>query len=375
MKIAILIGPKHNKYESTWNDTIPIDPAKRPWLQKVPIIDRRTEGGKLSKTGKWVRVDEANAYAFKHYCSHDVTIVRISQTNYNKLNKYDFVVWHWVDMLVEPRIKKFEKGGVPMKRLMEMYDKLGDKMYPPLEWANTIYDKCSYYSYLDANGLPIGETRCLEKENFIKNPLKSIKELKKTFTWKGATFAKPASGTDSLDIGLPSQLDTVALMNKYIKNTFQNPNYSKIVFQKYYSDFEKTVPQIRTYWVGNSFKYGILNDSDGNAEVVRPHMATKGKNAKFFRIVLKIAKRTLKQIKRDFFGKMPLLLTRIDFACCLKEGKYDQLFINEIEFNPGLYLYKLGEKRGKYTKDRPLFEVVLAKQMCKAAGIFSKLKR
>ena len=155
----------------------------------------------------------------------------------------------------------------------------------------------------------------------------------------------------------------------------KNPNYSKIVFQKYYSDFEKTVPQIRTYWVGNSFKYGILNDSDGKAEVVRPQMTTKGKNAKFFRIVLKIAKRTLKQIKSDFFGKMPLLLTRIDFACCLKEGKYDQLFINEIEFNPGLYLYKLGEKRGKYTKDRPLFEVVLAKQMCKAAGVFSKLKK
>ena len=375
MKIAILIGPKHNKYESTWNDTIPMDPSKRPWLQKVPIIDRRTEGGQLSKTGKWVRVDEANAYAFKHYCSHDVTIVRISQTSYNKLNKYDFVVWHWVDMLVEPRIKKFEKSGVPMKRLSEMYDKLGDKMYPPLDWANTIYDKCTYYSYLSTNGLPIGETRCLEKEAFIKKPLKSIQELKKTFTWKGATFAKPASGTDSLDIGLPSQLDTVARMKKYIKNTFKNPNYSKIVFQKYYSDFEKTVPQIRTYWVGNSFKYGILNDSDGKAEVVRPQMATKGKNAKFFRIVLKIAKRTLKQIKRDFFGKMPLLLTRIDFACCLKEGKYDQLFINEIEFNPGLYLYKLGEKRGKYTKDRPLFEVVLAKQMCKAAGVFSKLKK
>jgi len=95
-----------------------------------------------------------------------------------------------------------------------------------------------------------------------------------------------------------------------------------------------------------------------------------------FKIITPICKKTLKQIKKDFFGKMPLLLTRIDFACCLDDGKKDQLFINEIEFNPGLYLYKLGAgPDGKYRHHRTDFDIQLAKQMNRAANSFSKIKK
>tara|TARA_X000001036_G_scaffold435181_2_gene475917 strand:+ start:4546 stop:5676 length:1131 start_codon:yes stop_codon:yes gene_type:complete len=376
MKIAILVGPKDNKYVSTWNDTIPIS-KNRPWLTKVPLKDRRDEGGRLTLKGGWVRIDEANAWAFKHYCKgHEVSIIRISQTSYKKLDGFDFIIWHWVDMLVEPRIKKFESDGVPMLKLHKLYAKLGSKMYPPLKWADTIYDKCRYYDYLNKKKLPIGETQCIEKRNFVKNPSKSVKELKERFTWTGPTFAKPASGTDSLDIGVPNSISTNRKMIQYVRNTFKNPNYSKIVFQKYYSDFEVTVPQMRTYWVGKSFKYAILEDTTGKGIVVRPRMALVGKYKRHFKTAFKIAREALKTIQKDFFGKMPLLLTRVDFGCCLREGNFDDLFINEIEFNPGLYLYKLGETAaGKYTGKRPLFEVDLAKQMCKAVKKYEKLNK
>jgi hypothetical protein len=53
MKIAILVGPKDNKYVSTWNDTIPIS-KNRPWLTKVPFNVNRPPSSLLSFKGTFV---------------------------------------------------------------------------------------------------------------------------------------------------------------------------------------------------------------------------------------------------------------------------------------------------------------------------------
>ena len=57
-------------------------------------------------------------------------------------------------------------------------------------------------------------------------------------------------------------------------------------------------------------------------------------------ILLSKSKKVLMSLSPMFKG-YPKLVTRLDFACCLKKSNKicSNFFVNEIEFNPGLYTH------------------------------------
>ena len=170
-------------------------------------------------------------------------------------------------------------------------------------------------------------------------------------------FAKPVHGTDSGGVALLAKdfriskksldLLTEEIM-KYCKETFKDKRYPSVIFQKYLKDFEKTVPQARMYYVENQYKYTILNFHNGNIyKPTQDKHETTEKKKRFQQLpaLKRTADRVLKSITPLFKG-YPKLITRIDFGCCLnKTRKPNSFFVNEIEFNPGLYLHTNGQKR------------------------------
>ena len=79
------------------------------------------------------------------------------------------------------------------------------------------------------------------------------------------------------------------------------------------------------------------------------------------------AKDAIKAVKPMFAGA-PMLITRVDFGCCLKSSgpKEKRFFLNEIEFNPGMYLHADGQR--KFNMDKKI-----AKQLVKVVK-FNQLK-
>ena len=79
---------------------------------------------------------------------------------------------------------------------------------------------------------------------------------------------------------------------------------------------------------------------------------------------------TYKAIKavKPMFAGAPMLITRVDFGCCLKSSgpKEKRFFLNEIEFNPGMYLHADGQR--KFNMDKKI-----AKQLVKVVK-FNQLK-
>uniref|UniRef100_A0A6C0KA62 ATP-grasp domain-containing protein n=1 Tax=viral metagenome TaxID=1070528 RepID=A0A6C0KA62_9ZZZZ len=336
MKVAIVIGPRHNKWVETYNDTIGLHPVRRPWLEAVPPTLRVNEDGVFRRTGAFVRIDIAMAYALKFIAdkqkNYSLDIVAASKVSTKLFTKYDFIFYHWVDLLIVPSIRKFALAGKPMAKLKNIYDKCEGKVFPPIGYADLIYDKCDYYSFLAAKGLPVGSTMCVTRAEFETSAARATTKVWKHIqeaAWPQA-FAKPVWGTDAIDVGRPGDLATRAKVKAYLTKTFKNPRYPKVVFQKFYSDFEKTVPQIRTYWLGEKYHYSVVEDHTEH------YLTTK--DTPLIRKAKAIARKTLRTI-RPLFEKMPPFLTRIDFGCCLEQGNSNTMFINEIEFNPGMYLY------------------------------------
>jgi len=341
-KVGIVIGPHANKWVETYNDTVGMSP-KRPWLDAVPRSRRVDEDGRFKPTGRFVRIDIAMAYALMYinekrgqpYALHIIPAGKVSSKLFEG---YDFIFYHWFDLLIVPSYKPFaDKAGRPMAKLKKIYDKHAPKIFPPAKYADLIYDKCDYYSFLSERGLPVGNTVCVNRHEFEAAPKATASRIArhiKLAKW-GEAFAKPVWGTDAIDVGRPAQLNTQPKILKYLTQTFANQRYPKVVFQKFYSDFETTVPQIRTYWLGDRYQYSVMEDHT-------EHYLTEANDVPLIEKAKAIARETFKYIKplfRKDGRKVDPFVTRVDFGCCLEKGNKDTLFINEIEFNPGLYLY------------------------------------
>jgi len=197
-----------------------------------------------------------------------------------------------------------------------------------------IYEKCKYYDFLEKSKLPVAPTHCISNVEYKNSPRKSINNLvkrAKNQKW-GKIFAKPTSSSDSMDISLMGTDNKE--VRSYINRMFSK-GHTAIVFQKFFQDFEVVVPQVRIYYLGNKHQYSMINWANGYAEVNETSpIVIKAKQ---------IGEKVLDKID-PFFNGSPKLITRIDFGCCLNKSK-TSAFINEIEFNPGLYLHLHGADR------------------------------
>lgn len=392
INVALILGPHGTDYESFYYDKFPIN-NKRPWLSNVPYKYHVSENGDyLSKydkdTKRFVRIDIAVGYCLKYMMQsyidkkyfknvHPiVTLLPINKVSVKELNKYDMVINHFMDLLINPYMKKFEKDGKHHEKLRLIYKKHQDKIYPPIDYESLIYDKCDYYKYLNDKGFPIASTYCISRNEYETDKEHFVKQLTH-FAIKnkwGKVFAKPVEGSDSLNIKLFETTLTLKSRKKveeeiieYMDNIFANKlKYPKIVFQKFMKHFEKTMPQIRMYYLGNKYQYSILNMLDGSTVRPKQNGDNNGLNFKYLTFLQTMSTNILRNIKKDFFKRHPMLITRIDYGCCLtnKGGKESNFFINEIEFNPGMYLHLHGD-------DRFNFDLKITKQLMKAIKSYS----
>ena len=129
--------------------------------------------------------------------------------------------------------------------------------------------------------------------------------------------------------------------NHYVKDLLRH-EYNKMVVQRFMPQFATNrYPEIRTFWVGDKFQYGIHTTSVGYYQ------------KSVFRIPAKIKKDTLKIIKFiETKFKFKFIFARFDWG-------YDKIhgyFLNEIELFPGMFSEYLNDNKGncKWTVDEKI---------------------
>jgi len=344
-KILYIIGPQGPKWQGTYYDKINVN-VKTPWLTNIPKKYYIDDNGKITNENeKYVRIDVAVYYYLKSKIRNPKQLKKIEIQNITEstFENYDLVINQFMDLLIVPFVNKFEKNGKPHERLRQIYEKYANKIYPPIEYANLIYDKCLYYEYLKNNKITIAPTYCYD----LKTNLSNENLLSKN--WK-EIFAKPVYGTNSVNTQLLKGPNIMNGIKDYITYIKSKEKYPKIIFQKFMKNFEVKYPQIRMYYIGNKLQYCIGNYKDGTT--------FKYKNIIVKQKLNKISQKILSKISKDFFGKYYgiMLITRIDFG--YSNGIY---FVNELEFNPGLYLHmdknkfnmdvKIGKQLNKILKN------------------------
>jgi glutathione synthase/RimK-type ligase-like ATP-grasp enzyme len=379
MKIGYVIGPQGFKWQDTYFDKFPINHKLRPWLTKVPVkfyVDEDGHDWKKDMTKKqFVRIDVAVGYGLKYYIDqmNGVTLELIPAENLSvrKLNQFDLVINQFMDLLIVPFMKQFEQGGVPHKKLLNIYENTKTTLYPPFEYHKLIIDKCKYYAFLKSKGVSISPTMCVKKTEYIKNPKKSIEDLIAFIQTEklNKVFTKPVHGTDSTGIKLFNNTKSIAFkkqIKSHIDNLFKGKRYPGMVVQKYAKDFEKRIPQARLFFIGNKHLYTVLTK---RSKTFRPQSETPGSEKTLFPVPMKcLVKRAnsiIRIIKKEYFGKMPMLLTRVDFGCCLKTVSKDSnkqclnFFINEIEFNGGNYVHMDNNKERRFMYDKKIIQQLI----------------
>ena len=358
MKVAFIIGPTGLKYQDTYYNKFKLE--RRNYLKIVPKKYFINDNGKSVSNGDiYVRIDIAVAYYLKGSLKDSLDIIPAENLHAYNLDAYDLIINQFMDLLIVPFMKKYEKNEIPHLKLKEIYEKYSNKIYPSFDYQNLVYDKCKYYAMLKKINIKIADVYCLYKIESHKGVYHKIsKDLNVPF------FAKPIHGTDSIDIQI---IKNESEFNKYRRRIFKNAQYPGIIFQKYVKSFETTSPQVRMYYVGKTHQYSIITFSDGRT--YRPddksEKYVKGDTYKLGSNVLKDLKSKSKQIldyiQKTYFKSTPMLITRIDFGF-FENSKY---FVNEIEFNPGLYLHEGGER--KFNMD-----IKISKQLLKVIEIKSR---
>ena len=370
-KIGYIIGPSGPKFQGTYYDKFRVT-SKRPWLidnqyYSVPSDFYINDNGKklrtINTTEKYVRIDNALGLYIKYYLPQfDIDLIPASKISNKLLSKYDLIINQFMDLLIVGAnskgnlvlIRKFSKNGNQHSILKNIYQKHVNKIYPPINYQNMIYDKCKYYNFLQKNKFPVAKWLCISKKQYSNKSSNVLKRIKsETGNW-GELFAKPVHGVDGNDVRKLFESTAPKFkkqLYEYSNVIFENPRYPKIVIQKYHKNFERNVPQFRMYFLDEKLSHSILGlyTKDGYETFVPKQEKTNHNKKNTYDFpdydkLKRLAKKILKKIKQKYFKTIPMFISRIDFGCCLDstENKY---FVNELEFNPGLYLHQDGSRK------------------------------
>lgn len=365
---GFVIGPQGDPWQGTYYDKFQKNPTLRPWLESVPSKYFINEDGERWNPKKnendgslpFVRIDVAVGYGLKSVVDAQYKgkikfdIITVAELTGKKVAQYDLVINQFLDGLIVPHLKKFEnpKDGVPHTRLIRLYEKYADRMYPPMDYHKLIMDKCAYYKVLESMGERVLPTLCIERgehvKTFISEKLEPFLKANKITQ----LFMKPVHGTDSVGVHLFTDVRRTVFkadFEKHVRKVFVHKQYPGIVLQKYAKDFETKTPQARMYFVGNKYLYTVLNKRDKT--YMYDATIASVKNEIPFKELKQRATHIIRNLKKVYFGNIPTLLTRVDFGCCL-DSKNKSFFVNEIEFNGGNYVHmnSVPERRFMYDK-------------------------
>ena len=357
LKIGIVLNYK--KAEQKKDELISIDIPDKPWL-KIADDKRYSNYVVLKKSKKFVPADVAiGIYIESKYPDCEVDYITPDEISTRRFKKNDLVFIIIYDLLEAFHLTKKEN----FKRF-KLALKNSNNVYPPYPYQKFINNKCLYYKYLAKKGLPVAPTHCVTKEKwYTRNPKLYITNLiqkMKHNKWE-SIIAKPVYGQESKDFarflaskksGLDSQKNH--LLRYFARNV---PKYKSIVIQQYIKGFDKSNPEIRTYFINGEYYYSIITTSD---DVELP-VQEGGKYVipdQKWKYAMQLARKVMDSLpKLELNSKFPIL-TRIDLGSGL-EGVPETLFVNEVEFVPSLYIEdqnnpvaeKIGDSLVEVTKE------------------------
>ena len=377
-RVGFVIGPQGANWQGTYYDKFQKNAKLRPWLEDVPAKYHIDENGdkwsKKNPEAPFVRIDVAVGYGLKYFLANSplkvkYDIIRANEISVAKFKQYDLVINQFMDLLIVPFMKMFEKNGVPHRKLFNIFEKSKDRLYPPFEYHKLIVNKCSYYEFLKSHGVPIAPTLCVQKTDLQKDVNKVLADLTNFVRNHKLTsvFTKPIHGTDSTGVKLFDKVQTPkfkADIVKHMRTTFRNKQYPGMVIQKYAKDFEARIPQARLYFIGDQYQYTVLTK---RGDTFRPRSEDPSSPESKF-VPLPCLKRRAQEILKLFkpyFGNKPMLMTRVDFGCCLKTVSSDSkkqcanFFINEIEFNGGNYVHMNTKPDRRFMYDKKVIQQLI----------------
>jgi hypothetical protein len=293
----------------------------------------------MKKDKKYVPADVAiGVYIESTYPGIKIDYITPDEISTRRFKKNDLVFIIIYDLLEAFHLTKkdnFHKFKLALKN--------SNNVYPPYNYQKFINNKCLYYKYLANKGIPVAPTHCVTKEKwYTKNPKNYISNLitKVQHNKWESIIAKPVYGQESKDFakfiscksnGLECQKNH--LMRYFAKNI---PKYKSIVIQEYIKGFDKSNPEIRTYFINGEYYYSIITTADDVELPVQEGGKFEIPDQKW-RYAMELARKTMDSLpKIDLSNKYPIL-TRIDIGSGLQNVP-ETLFINEVEVVPSLYI-------------------------------------
>jgi len=231
-------------------------------------------------------------------------------------------------------------------------------VYPPYNYQKFINNKCTYYKYLAAKGVPVAPTHCITKhkwytrdsDNYVNKLISKVNNNK----WE-SIIAKPVYGQESLDfekfMSKPECKNACfkneckkslncqkGRLKKYLNKNI--PKYKSIIIQEYIPGFDEKNPEFRTFFIDGIYAYCIVTTDhnaykpyqEGGDYIVSP--SDWDYLIKFAHIVMD----SLPKLQLPGLHRNPIL-TRIDIGTGL-HGVPKGFFVNEVEFVPSLYIEK-----------------------------------
>jgi len=337
LKIGIVLNYKNA--EKKKDELLAIDLPDKPWL-KLGENSRYTPYAVIKKGNKrYFPADVAmGLYIESKYPNIKVDYITPDEISTRRFKQNDLVFIIIYDLLEAFHLTKkdnFNKFKSALKN--------SNNVYPPYNYQKFINNKCIYYKYLGKKGLPVAPTHCVTKEKwYTKNPKMYISNLitkVKHNKWE-SIIAKPVYGQESKDFakfiackknGLECQKNH--LLRYFSKNV---PKYKSIVIQEYIKGFDKSNPEIRTYFINGKYMYSIITTSDDVELPVQEGGKFEIPQDKW-NYAMELARKVMDSLpKIDLNSKYPIL-TRIDLGSGLESEKFS-LFVNEVEFVPSLYI-------------------------------------
>jgi hypothetical protein len=334
MEIKIGIVLNYKNAERKKDELLRINLTRMPWLENTPKEFIVMRNGIPN-----IPSDRAiGVYLESHFPNVIVDYIEPHEISTQRFKKNDIVFIIIYDLLEAFHLsdkKHFKKFKLALKN--------SKNVYPPYEYQKFINNKFVYYNYLKKKGLPIVPTQMIKTKGFnissgvnkiIKNNHESI-------------IIKPIYGQESFDfkkfLACPGPDKSESLecqrnkLIKYFKKTV--PKYDGLLLQKYIKGFDKSNPEMRTFFINGQYFYTMATTN--RLAGTRPkqeggHYIVKAKNWKFY---MKFSRKVMKRLpKLDLPGKLKSpILTRIDIGTGL-QGVPFTCFVNEVEFVPSLYI-------------------------------------
>jgi hypothetical protein len=272
---------------------------------------------------KQIMIDVGIAYYVKlHYPDIDVDIIMPNELSDSRLQKNDInfqIGYDVINAMVDsPKILKFKN----IKVLDDIFKKKKNKIYPPYEHLQLIWNKTKYMKFLDKHNIPISKTIYYKKKTPINKLILSIKNNK----WK-SFIIKPIGSTTNIGI---EKFTNKGLNN--LSTYFQSSKFQEFLVQEVIDGFSE-YGEIKTFWINGEYSFGVKIFSYGEEfldeidDYIEPNILKR---------IKEIGNKILKIIPPLKFNRkqsIPVML-RIDFACCKHNKKFhpNNLFVNEIEY-------------------------------------------